>query len=184
MPLGRMYFVNWNLGYYITSCFIQKKPLCMLQFRSRLVYGSAVQFLNEAYESKRYLGIFEKTLNYFKMFATPKWIELPGDAIRLYSLPLAIGNLNEKRTFIIPAGWEIHVKQQTSRQMCEKKLEVQVQLENKIKVMDIYIHRCHCFHHGCCEPYRIHSTNQQTIDLISTFHQQNNFGVTGLGDSF
>ena len=36
MPLGDDYYIDCNLGYCITSCYVQKKPICMLQFRSRL----------------------------------------------------------------------------------------------------------------------------------------------------
>ena len=130
------------------------------------------------------LGIFEKYIEYFKTFATPKWIEIPGDAVTLYTLPLVFGKHGGTRTYQMPAMWE-RVAIQTGGHYRETKLEVHIQLENKVKVMDLWTHRCRecpCGREGCGGRHQVQSSSQHTIDLITTFHQQQDFGVTGLGE--
>ena len=119
--------------------------------------------MHHAYETKLYLDMYEKMLGFYKTFATPKWIELPSDGIELYTLPLVIGKHNEKRTYEMPAIWE-RVDVQSDRYDHAQKLVVHLQLESKIKVMEIWTNRCAKGHHGCCGQHKIRSSNQHTID--------------------
>lgn len=113
----------------------------------------------------------ESMLKYYETFAKPKWIEVSIGTITLFTLPLVIGKNTETRTYQLPAFWE-----QVSINCHETRLEVYVQLENKIKVMDIWTRRCRTG-----QRWGQHNILQLN-ELIATFHQWKDFGVTGLGD--